>query len=97
MKWSEGNIWKTSINYNNTNDVKDFEYKFIVMSNNHIKHWEDGNNRKFIISKIRGLIEPYLDSFYGSKTVISSNDYSLNQSFQYNVSDYSFLIISHWR
>lgn len=97
MKWSEGNIWKTSMNYNNTNDVKDFEYKFVVMSNNHIKHWEDGNNRKFIISKIRGLIEPYLDSFYGPKTVISSTDYSTNQSFKYNISDYSLSIISNWR
>jgi hypothetical protein len=100
MTWFEGNIWKATITYNNYSDVKDFEYKFVIMNNDHIKSWEDGSNRKFIVSKIRGLIEPYIDKYidssYGSKTIISSTDYSLNQSFIYNIVDFSLTITSHW-
>ena len=100
MTWFEGNIWKATITYNNYSDVKDFEYKFVIMNNDHIQSWEDGNNRKFIVSKIRGLIEPYIDKYLdsssGSKTIISSTDYSLNQSFIYNIVDFSLTITSHW-
>ena len=45
MKWNDGNIWKSQINYD-FNMSQEFEFKFIFIENGHVKKWEDGNNRK---------------------------------------------------
>ena len=55
MGWNTGNIWKVEL-YLKDNSI-DFEYKFILTCGGYVKKWEDGNNRKFNFSQIKGLIE----------------------------------------
>ena len=87
MRWNEGNIWKGTLFFND-NQIVDFEYKFIFISKGYVKQWEDGNNRKFILSQIKGLIE----SCPGGGTIIHLKNISgLNIDFNYN--DYSLTII----
>ena len=88
MNWTEGNIWKANIEYN---DNKGFEYKFIFMENGAIKKWEDGINRIFSFSQIKNLLEPNLIS----GKIIKLN-YIMDQSIEYNYDDYSLTIISEW-
>ena len=57
LAWNEGNIWKTKINYNFTQNSM-FEFKFIFISNGKVKQWEDGNNRKLIYQELKDIIEP---------------------------------------
>ena len=57
LVWNEGNIWKTKINYNFTQNSM-FEFKFIFISNGKVKQWEDGNNRKLIYQELKDIIEP---------------------------------------
>lgn len=90
MRWNEGNIWKGTLFFND-NQIVDFEYKFIFISKGYVKQWEDGNNRKFILSQIKGLIE----SCPGGGTIIHLKNISgLNIDFNYN--DYSLTIICEW-
>ena len=95
MKWNIGNIWTATLNLNNYNNLIDFEYKFIVISNNHIKCWEEGNNRKFIVSQITGLIEQYIDGYVNEKKdIISINN--MNQTFKFDVNNSDLSIICSW-
>ena len=57
LAWNEGNIWKTKINYNFTQNSM-FEFKFIFIYNGKVKQWEDGNNRKLIYQELKDIIEP---------------------------------------
>ena len=43
LKWTNGNIWKGSIDLNEYN-FSNFEFKFVLLSNNKIKTWENGGN-----------------------------------------------------
>ena len=43
LKWTNGNIWKGSITLNEYN-FSNFEFKFVLLSNNKIKTWENGGN-----------------------------------------------------
>ena len=43
LKWTNGNIWKGSISLNEYN-FSNFEFKFVLLSNNKIKTWENGGN-----------------------------------------------------
>ena len=43
LKWTNGNIWKGSISLNEYN-FRNFEFKFVLLSNNKIKTWENGGN-----------------------------------------------------
>ena len=95
MNWNEGHIWKASFYLNNYNNNLNFEYKFIVITDNYVKYWEDGNNRKFTLTEISESIEPYINRHNDSNNIISFNNI-MNQSFIYNINDYSLLIISHW-
>ena len=52
MTWNKGNIWRGAIVFNN-NQIIDFEYKFIFISKGYVQQWEEGNNRKFILSQIK--------------------------------------------
>ena len=90
MTWNKGNIWRGAIVFNN-NQIIDFEYKFIFISKGYVKQWEEGNNRKFILSQIKGLIE----SCPGGGTIIHLKNISgLNIDFNYN--DYTLTIICEW-
>lgn len=70
MVWNKGNIWTISLNLYNYNNAINFEYKFIILANEKIKYWEDGNNRKFTFSEVSGLIEPYIDYGDTRKNII---------------------------
>ena len=97
MEWNPGNVWKSCIYLNNYNNIIDFEYKFIILENGHIKFWEDGNNRKFIVSLITGLIEPHINNKIKDNelnTIYISN--VMNQSFIFDVNDCCLSIISNW-
>lgn len=90
MNWNDGNIWKGSLIFNNKN-IFDFEYKFIFISKGCVKQWEDGYNRKFILSQIKGLIE----SWPGGGNIIHLKNISgQNMSFNYN--DNTLTIICEW-
>ena len=43
LKWTNGNIWRGSITLNQYNFIN-FEFKFVLLSNNKIKTWESGGN-----------------------------------------------------
>ena len=57
MNWNDGNIWKSSINYDFGRE-KEFEFKFIFIENGRVKKWEDGNNRKLEFYQLKEIIEP---------------------------------------
>ena len=46
LKWNEGNIWTGEIDMNKDN-MKYFEFKFVIIEKNNIKIWESGNNNIF--------------------------------------------------
>lgn len=98
MDWNPGNVWKSCMYLNNYNNIIDFEYKFIILENGQIKFWEDGINRKFIVSLLTGLIEPHINNNNISdnelNTIYISN--VMNQSFIFDVNDYCLSIISNW-
>ena len=97
MDWNPGNVWKSCIYLNNYNNIIDFEYKFIILEHGQIKFWEDGNNRKFIVSLITGLIEPHINNNINDNelnTIYISN--VMNQSFIFDVNDCCLSIISNW-
>ena len=97
MDWNPGNVWKSCIYLNNYNNIIDFEYKFIILEHGHIKFWEDGVNRKFIVSLITGLIEPHINNNINDNelnTIYISN--VMNQSFIFDVNDCCLSIISNW-
>ena len=90
MTWNEGNIWRGTIVFND-NQIIDFEYKFIFISKGYVKQWEEGNNRKFILSQIKGLIE----SCPGGGTIIHLKNIS-GLNIDYNYNDYTLTIICEW-
>ena len=90
MGWNDGNIWRASLYFENKNII-DFEYKFIFISNGCVRQWEEGNNRKFILSQIKGLIE----SCPGGGTLIHLKNIS-NQNIDFNYNDYTLTIICEW-
>ena len=90
MNWNDGNIWRATLNYNE-NTIFDFEYKFIFISRGYIKQWEDGNNRKFILSQIKGLII----SWPGDENIIHLKNIS-GQNIDFNYNDNTLTIICEW-
>ena len=90
MIWNEGNIWKSTLFFTD-NQIIDFEYKFIFISIGFVKQWEDGNNRKFILSQIKGLIE----SCPGGGNIIHLKNIS-GQNIDFNYNDYTLTIICEW-
>ena len=51
LKWNEGNIWTGEIDMNKDN-MKYFEFKFVIIEKNNIKIWESGNNNIFDLEDI---------------------------------------------
>ena len=90
MGWNDGNIWKGTLLFSDLN-VIDFEYKFIFISKGQVKQWENGNNRKFILSQIKGLIESCPN---GGNIIHLKNISGQNIDFNYN--DNSLTIICEW-
>ena len=90
MVWNDGNIWKGILNFNE-NNIFDFEYKFIFISRGYVKQWEDGNNRKFILSQIKGLII----SWPGDENIIHLKNIS-GQNIDFNYNDNTLTIICEW-
>ena len=90
MTWNDGNIWRGEMPFNNSN-IYDFEYKFIFIAHGCVRQWENGNNRKFILSQIKGLIE----SCPGGGTIIHLKNIS-GQNIDYNYNDSTITIISEW-
>jgi len=88
MNWNEGNIWKANLEDDN---IKCFEYKFIILENGIIKKWEDGINRYFSLTQIKNLFESNLLN----GNIIKINNI-MEQSIEYNYNDYSLTIISEW-
>ena len=88
MNWNEGNIWKANIEDDN---IKCFEYKFIILENGIIKKWEDGINRYFSLTQIKNLFESNLLN----GNIIKINNI-MEQSIEYNYNDYSLTITSEW-
>lgn len=95
MVWNKGNIWTISLNLYNYNNSINFEYKFIILANEKIKYWEDGNNRKFTFSEVSGLIEPYIDYGDTRKNIINLNN-GMAQTFIYDINNCDLKIICHW-
>ena len=95
MEWNEGNIWKALLSLNIYNNNIDFEYKFIVLDGGKIKCWENGNNRKFIISQISELVRPYIENYDGENNIIYINNV-MNQSFEYDTITCNLSIICSW-
>ena len=91
LGWNEGNIWRGYIIINDKN-ILDFEYKFIFISKGCVKQWEDGNNRKFILSQIKGLIESCsevgniirLKNISGQNIIYNYNDNTLTINCEWN-------------
>ena len=46
LKWNNGHIWKGGL-YVNSDAIRYFEFKFLILQNNKIKKWEPGENNKF--------------------------------------------------
>ena len=90
MGWNDGNIWKGTLLFSGSN-VIDFEYKFIFISKGQVKQWENGNNRKFILSQIKGLIQSCPN---GGNIIHLKNISGQNIDFNYN--DNSLTIICEW-
>ena len=90
MGWNDGNIWKGTLLFSDSN-VIDFEYKFIFISKGQVKQWENGNNRKFILSQIKGLIQSCPN---GGNIIHLKNISGQNIDFNYN--DNSLTIICEW-
>ena len=44
-------IWKGTIDYNN--NYKNFEFKFVLLSNNNVIKFQDGENNKFEIDNLK--------------------------------------------
>ena len=79
LKWNSGHIWKGEIDVNN-NMIEDFEFKFVILSENTVKIWENGENNKFdydslfnqIKNKKRGTYSKYDYEYninYGELTI----------------------------
>ena len=90
LQWNEGNIWKACIHLKD-NNLLDFEYKFIFLCDGRIQKWEDGNNRKYIFSQIKGLI----DSCTEKGDIIHLKNIQ-GQNIDYNYNDNTLTIISEW-
>jgi hypothetical protein len=52
LNWHEGHKWIGSINYDDFNIKKIFEYKFVISYYKSIKRWERGENNKIDLIKL---------------------------------------------
>ena len=82
------NIWQKELILDNN---KDFEYKFIVMTNGKIKKWENGNNRIFKYSDIKKMIEKNLED--GIIDIEEEN----HESFDYDLKKQLLFINCDWQ
>ena len=50
MKWTPGNKWMISLDI--SQNIKEFEYKFIIIEKGHIKKWQSGDNYKLSLNEL---------------------------------------------
>ena len=62
LKWNNGHIWKGGIYVNN--DIKNFEFKFVILQGNKIEKWEPGENNIFNYDILLNLIKNRRYGFY---------------------------------
>lgn len=55
MKWTPGNKWTISIEI--ANNIKEFEYKFIIIEKGRIKKWQSGDNYKITMTQLLSDIQ----------------------------------------
>ena len=90
LSWSNGNIWKTKINFNFSR-IKSFEFKFIFISNGRVKQWEDGSNRKVNFEHLREIIEPNIREGY----LVEFKNIGGNNII-YNFNESSLIVVCDW-
>ena len=90
MSWNDGNIWKGEL-YSGSNNISEFEYKFILVCGGQIKKWEEGSNRKFNLLQIKSLIEAYPGNY--SHIYLKSIE---GKDICFNIDDNSLTIICFW-
>ena len=84
LKWNSGNLWKGEIKVE-VEDLKDFEFKFVIMEKGKIKYWESGDNNVF---KFAELINEFQ---FNKKGKYNKYEYD------YNKNNGNLLIICLWR
>lgn len=84
LRWHSGNIWKGEINLQ-VDDLKDFEFKFVIIEKGKIKYWESGNNN---IVNFTALINEFQ---FNKKGRYDKYEYD------YNVNEGSLLIKCNWK
>ena len=62
LKWNNGHIWKGGIYV--SNDIKNFEFKFVILQGNKIEKWEPGENNIFNYDILLNLIKNRRYGFY---------------------------------
>ena len=72
LKWSSGNTWSGTILFEP--NIKDFEFKFVVMENRKVVTWESGENNKFILSYTLNEIK------YKPKGYLNKYEYEFNKN-----------------
>ena len=50
MKLTPGNKWMISLDI--SQNIKEFEYKFIIIEKGHIKKWQSGDNYKLSLNEL---------------------------------------------
>ena len=83
LKWNEGNLWKGEISVEVEN-LKDFEFKFVIIEKGKIKYWEQGENN---IVNFTGLINEFQFKKNGKY-----NKYE----YTYNPNEASLLLKCNW-
>ena len=86
--YKEVNIWKKELIIDSN---KDFEYKFIILTNGKIKKWENGNNRIFKFSDSKKLIEKNLED--GMAHIEKES----HESFDYDLKKQLLFINCNWQ
>ena len=100
MNWNENNIWKVNLEIDCDNNIKNFEYKYIIINNGkYVSEWEDGENRKLEFSEIKGIIEKSYQCIKKSGNnninIIHVDNY-YNQVLDYNCKEFCLTINCEW-
>lgn len=83
LKWNNGNIWKGEI-YVNSDIVKDFEFKLVILQENKIKIWENGPNNKF-----------NYEAMFNQIRVRKKGSYS-KYEYEYNINTGELILFCNW-
>ena len=82
LKWNSGNNWSGTILFEP--NIKDFEFKFVIMENKKVVTWEGGENNKFILTYTLNEIK------YKPKGFLNKYEY------EFNSNNGELKLISNW-